>query len=53
MALSCIEKMAACLAATIDACDRHDNERAEHFSMLAVRHGVLTEQYLSRANNEP
>lgn len=52
MALNYVEKMATCLAATIDACDNNDLERAEQFSLLAVRHGILAEQYLTRANNE-
>jgi hypothetical protein len=52
MALNYVEKMATCLAATIDACDNKDLERAEQFSLLAVRHGILAEQYLTLANKE-
>jgi hypothetical protein len=49
LALTYTEKMAACISASIDACDHEDIERANHFSKMALRHAMQAENYLASA----
>ena len=49
LALTYTEKMAACISASIDACDHEDRDRANHFSKMALRHAMQVETYLASA----
>ena len=49
LALTYTEKMAACISASIDACDHEDRDRANHFSKMALRHAMQVENYLASA----
>ena len=51
LALTYTEKMAACISASIDACDHEDIDRANHFSKMAFRHAMQAENYLATASN--
>ena len=47
LALAYTEKMAACISASIDACNHQDIERADYFSKMALRYAIQAENYLS------
>jgi hypothetical protein len=51
LALTYTEKMAACISASIDACDHEDRDRANHFSKMALRHAMQVENYLASASH--
>ena len=51
LALTYTDKMAACISASIDACDHEDRDRANHFSKMALRHAMQVENYLASASH--